>query len=307
MSQPETCFALDTLPRVGHTLPMKISELITDLLEWYRTVADKERMADEAEARWRNHLAASFADVESDEFSTKHQRMYRARRKQEGDSNSTVDNELQVIRRAYKLAYQQEPPLVSRVPAFELVRTDNARRVFIDGETADKLKKAAHRLGLWQGCLIEMAFTYGWRRSELLGLKVRDINLSDGTVRLLKTKNGESREVPLTTGIKQMLRKLVEGQSQDAPLFPARTDFYEWGLICKEAGVPCGENGGYIFHDIRRSSARNKRAAGVDTSLIMAMQGWKTEAMFRRYAIVDTTDLSRALAQEAKFMKGALC
>jgi integrase len=152
-----------------------------------------------------------------------------------------------------------------------------------------------------------MAFTYGWRRSELLGLKVRDINLSDGTVRLLKTKNGESREVPLTPGIKQMLRKLVEGQSQDAPLFPARSDFYEWGLICAEAGVPCGENGGYIFHDIRRSSARNKRAAGVDTSLIMAMQGWKTEHMFRRYAIVDTTDLSRALAQEAKFMKEAAC
>jgi hypothetical protein len=30
----------------------------------------------------------------------------------------------------------------------------------------------------------------------------------------------------------------------------------------------------------------------------MQMQGWKTESMFRRYAIVDQTDMQRALELE---------
>ncbi|HEU5401902.1 MAG TPA: hypothetical protein VFU86_11125 [Terriglobales bacterium] len=53
-----------------------------------------------------------------------------------------------------------------------------------------------------------------------------------------------------------------------------------------------------ILHDARRSSARNKSAAGVATRVIMQMQGWTTEAMFRRYAIVDQNDLRRALIME---------
>ena len=44
------------------------------------------------------------------------------------------------------------------------------------------------------------------------------------------------------------------------------------------------------FHSFRRTAARDKRAAGVDTSVIMEEQGWKTDAIFRRYAIIDRAD-----------------
>jgi integrase len=282
-----------------------VGELVNDLLGWYRTVSGNNRMANETQARWTNHLSDVFAAVPCTALTTALQRKYRSKRKNEGASNTTIDTELQVIRRSYKLASQSEPPKVSRVPKFELVREENARKVFMDSATTEKLKAAAHRLGLWQGCLIEMAFTYGWRRNEYLRLRAKDVDLVDGTLRLGKTKNGEAREVPLTKQIQHMLELLVAETPKDSPLFPARSDFYEWELICREAGVPHGEKTGFIFHDIRRSSARNKRAAGIDTSLIMHMQGWKTEKMFRRYAIVDRSDLSRALAQEADFARGA--
>jgi hypothetical protein len=45
-----------------------------------------------------------------------------------------------------------------------------------------------------------------------------------------------------------------------------------------------------IVHDFRRTSARDKRAAGVDTSVIMEVSGWKSEALFRRYAITSRED-----------------
>lgn len=127
---------------------MLIGELVCDLLEWYRSVADKARMADEVEARWTNHLRVHFEHVRADEFGTRQQRAYRAFRKQEGAAPATVNRELQVIRSAYILAVEAEPPKVPRVPKFEIVREENARKVFIDSASAEKLKSAAYRLSL---------------------------------------------------------------------------------------------------------------------------------------------------------------
>jgi len=60
--------------------------------------------------------------------------------------------------------------------------------------------------------------------------------------------------------------------------------------IWNEALGATSKTGVKKFHSFRRTAARDKRAAGVDTSVIMEGQGWKTDALFRRYAIVDRAD-----------------
>jgi integrase len=50
-----------------------------------------------------------------------------------------------------------------------------------------------------------------------------------------------------------------------------------------------------LVHDLRRSAAKRLRRAGVPESVVMAMGGWRTAAMFRRYAIVSTTDQQAAV------------
>jgi hypothetical protein len=49
-----------------------------------------------------------------------------------------------------------------------------------------------------------------------------------------------------------------------------------------------------LFHDLRRSGARNLRRAGVDEHVIQRIGGWKTPSMFKRYDIVDERDLRDA-------------
>jgi integrase len=48
--------------------------------------------------------------------------------------------------------------------------------------------------------MFEVGYTYGWRHEELLALRVRQINLSGGTIRLEPgtTKNDQGREVSMT-------------------------------------------------------------------------------------------------------------
>jgi hypothetical protein len=52
---------------------------------------------------------------------------------------------------------------------------------------------------------------------------------------------------------------------------------------------------GLLFHDLRRSAARNARASGVSEGVIMKMGGWKTRSVFERYAIVTETDMADAI------------
>ena len=61
---------------------------------------------------------------------------------------------------------------------------------------------------------------------------------------------------------------------------------------CTAAGVP-----GRLLHDMRRSAVRNLERDGVSRSAAMAMVGDRTEAIYRRYAIVDAGALRDAAAK----------
>jgi hypothetical protein len=68
-------------------------------------------------------------------------------------------------------------------------------------------------------------------------------------------------------------------------------DFREtWTKACTAAGVPA-----LLFHDLRRTAARNLRRAGIAEGVIQRIGSWKTRSVFERYAIVTRTDIADAM------------
>jgi hypothetical protein len=60
-----------------------------------------------------------------------------------------------------------------------------------------------------------------------------------------------------------------------------------WSQLCERACVP-----DLLFHDLRRSAARNLRRMGVSEEVAMRIGGWRTSSVFKRYSIVAGSDIA---------------
>jgi integrase len=96
----------------------------------------------------------------------------------------------------FHLARQSTPPKVSTIPYIAMLREDNIRTGFLESMQHDSLASETGKIGLWLRAIFEVGYTYGWRHEELLSLRVRQVNLSTGTIRLElgTTKNDQGRE-----------------------------------------------------------------------------------------------------------------
>jgi len=271
-----------------------IADLAEELLRDYQVNNRKSRA--DVEARWRLHLEPFFGSTRAAQLSSTLLMQYIDHRQQEHASNASINRELACLKREYRLASLASPPRVLKIPKFPHLEEDNVRQGFLTADQHANL--VAHCDELWLRALVETAATYGWRVGELLNLRARQVDLVGRTIRLEpgETKNREGREVVIASStLLELLRQCVTGKDQDDHVFtrgdkPVRDFRKSWENVCTTAGVP-----GLLFHDLRRTAARNLRAAGVPQEIIMRIAGWKTPGVFRRYAIVDQADVREAL------------
>jgi len=274
----------------------RIEQLADELFRDYRI--NEYRSLNDVEARWRLHLKPCFGSLPAAQLDSRLLARYIDRRREEQASNATINRELSCLKRMLRLAYQASPPRVPRVPPFPHLKENNARQGFVTPEQFARL--VANCKDLWLRTMLGTAHNYGWRVSELLNLRVGQVDLVARTIRLEPgtTKNKEGREVTIESGtLRQLLRHSVEGKRPEDHVFtrgikPIRDFRKSWENLCTAAGVPA-----LLFHDLRRTAARNLRAAGVPEEIIMRIAGWKTSNVFKRYAIVDGADIRAALQQ----------
>ena len=197
-----------------------------------------------------------------------------------------------------------------------LLAEDNVREGFIDPpEFARLLEELRAREASEIADAAEFAYLTCLRRGNALGaqwtwftLRIEDGPVTGGSVRLpgAVTKNKKPLPLVLTGQLLDLVARRWRLRVAECPYVFHRSgrairDFRAtWGAACEAVGLP-----GLLFHDLRRSGARNYRRAQVTEDVIMRIGGWKTPSMFRRYNVVDERDLTEAGERLSAFLTGA--
>jgi integrase len=296
-------------------------------LEAHLRADGRKDAADRLAWQWREHLGPVFGLMRASRVTTADIASYTANRREAKAAPATINRELAALRRMFRLGAEATPPLVERVPRIHKLTESNVRTGFVEQAGFDRLTAGAQQL-LWMRTFLEIAFTYSWRKGELLGLRVRNVDLLAKKLRLDvgTTKNREGREVALTARATELLRACCAGKRPEEAVFtrggknkPVRDMRDAWYALCvgaalgrwvcrgsecsgKIVGARCEECKrpkryvGLNPHDLRRSGAKNGLRKGIPESVIMKLGGWKTRAMFDRYAIVSEADQLAAAA-----------
>ena len=284
--------------REAGLLPDRASQRVTvdDLSEIfmldYRNNGKSIRWAKDC---W-DDLKRSFSGMRASHVTTDDIQKYMEKRRVEGVSNATINRELSCLRRMFVLGTKCTPAKVQRIPIFpDRLKEANPRTGFVDDVQYRKLCDACK--DTWLRAFLAVAYSFGFRRTELLKLTVRQVNLLERTITLDPgtTKNDDGRIVRMTEEVYLLMCECVKGKNADAFVFCWKDgreilDFRGmWDTLIKSAGLP-----GLLVHDLRRSAVRNMIRRGVPEVVAMRISGHKTRSVFDRYNIVSETDLADA-------------
>jgi site-specific recombinase XerD len=135
---------------------------------------------------------------------------------------------------------------------------------------------------LYRRTLLMTLYATGMRRSELVRLKVGDIDSQRMMIRVDRGKGGRSRDLPLSPALLETLREYWRWRKPKTYLFPSRhpprepeqpiSDKMVW-IACQEAARQAGLSKRITPHTLRHSWATHLLEAGTDLRTIQVLLG----------------------------------
>ncbi len=232
---------------------------------------------------------------------------------------ATVNRFVTVIKRVYNLAIRDD--MVEKNPCWKVpfLPERNARDRIVSPEEFELLKNEVPKYAL----ILSLGYYLGMREGEILTLREKQIHFNtdgsdEGHIELYdgETKSGAGRKIPFSRAIGKLLQAHLAQKRKKKGLERFMFTTQKGSLLgnfrrafqraCRRSCMhvaacmnkkpkickTCEQRGlkGLCFHDFRHTAVTNMRKAGVDTSVIMAISGHKTMAMFKRYNRIDLDD-----------------
>ena len=145
--------------------------------------------------------------------------------------------------------------------------------------------------------IVEFAYLTAMRFGEITKLEVKDIDFEKSTARLIDTKNGETRVVPLMQRAldicdKYRFKEKVLTFKTSQIIFPIHRDKFRhyFEQACRKADVK-----GFRFHDLRACAITNLFLRGWSIAEVSVVSGHKTWSELKRYTRIKPSQLVEKL------------
>ncbi len=231
------------------------------------------------------HLIPYFGESNLMSISPKAISRYKVLRKDEGAAPASVNRELSMLSKAFKLAREWEWIKDNPASMVPKEKEDNERDRWL---TKDEERKILDNSPEWLREIILFALHTGLRQQELLSLEWSRVSLLRRTILIKETKNGNPKTLPLNKIALDVInrRSNVKSIKNDFVFFNTngkkinanvlRTSFY---AVLRKVGTD-----NLTWHDLRHSFATRLAQAGVDLYKISKLLGHKDIKTTQRYA-----------------------
>jgi len=230
-----------------------------------------------------------------------------------GGKPATVTRRLTALRMFAQFLCREEYCRIDFTAAVDLGKT-RARRLpaTLTVDEIDRLIAAPSRdtpEGLRDAAMLELMYGSGLRVSELITLRMGDLDLTTGVVRPFGKGNKE-RQAPVGERVRRLLATYIEDVrptftsampaalgGHAAPVFltshgTSMTRTHFWRLI-KEYAAEAGIEKSISPHTLRHSFATHLLAGGADVRAIQEMMGHASVETTQRYTRVDVARLRK--------------
>ncbi|MHB1545021.1 MAG: site-specific integrase [Gammaproteobacteria bacterium] len=228
-------------------------------------------------------------------------------REMEGMNPHTIKLDLGIISRVFELARTswgmeslQNPVALARAARPKL--PPGRKRRLEPGE-GDELLARAKAYGGMIGPIIVLALETAMRRGEIAGMRWEQVDWGNRVIHLEETKNGERRDVPLSSRALEVLKGLP--RRLDGSVFGMTADAISQAFARITARAAMGKKSqssqalepmvDLRFHDLRHEATSRLFEKGFNPMEVAAITGHKTLEMLKRYTHLRAEDLAKRL------------
>lgn len=253
---------------------------------------------------------------------------YRDKRREDGVSDATIRNELAIIAAIFKhFNFGMSNPTANTVKTLATAKKRNRRltteeQKYLLAELDDTRCSDPERANKWIPIVTRFAIETAARLSEIVGkdktktseavpgLLLENVNIDGATCKLIDTKNGESRFVPLSPAAIECLniaRKLNQAKRGRVFLTSNSAIKQAWHRAKIRAQKQYKADGGkepsflvdFRFHDNRHEAA-SRWAQDFDQIKLKMITGHKDPRSLDRYINANETDVALIAAKMAE-------
>ena len=143
--------------------------------------------------------------------------------------------------------------------------------------------------------IVICALQTGMRRGEILNCRKDWVDLDKGYLNILETKNGKSREIPISKSLKPILKEAMQNDSEYVFVNPETQMPYvdikhSFSTVIKNANIS-----NFSFHCLRHTAATRMIESGCDIVVVKEILGHSDVSTTMRYTHSDSERKKKAI------------
>lgn len=273
-------------PKLGRPRVNSIGKLAPIYLKDVMQVKGKRRGGYESTMYRLNTLSRYFDNTPIEAIISKDVATYRQKR-MDCVAGSTVRLEMQLLSRLLHLANTEKGIKCSDVvQPVKLPPPGKPREKIIEPlEFSMLLENISPRIKP----MVILAYETAMRRSEILSITPNMVNFRRKIIHLTETKNGESRDVPLSSVALNLLGNICDGRDGDKFLFPFAAYTVSQAFRRAAERIKLTD---VCFHSLRHTAITRYAEKGLNTIQLQCISGHKSITMLARYSHVKASNVA---------------